>query len=84
MGFQLRGFKQTISDKDHNFSLEVRPNFYGVGYSKSLSEYFDYITEFKFYYQSAKAYAVNNETMSVDDGLKVTDASCRVGLRLRV
>lgn len=82
VGFQLGQFSQAVSGESHNFELTILPNFYGAGYSHSVSEFFDYLAEVKFYYKSAQAYALDNSQL--DDSLEIVDASCRFGLRLKL
>tara|TARA_B100001115_G_C15742456_1_gene362413 strand:- start:176 stop:799 length:624 start_codon:yes stop_codon:yes gene_type:complete len=84
LGYQLGSFTQKIEVDGHDFELVVKPNFYGVGYSKGLSDYLDYLAEVKVYYQSEHSYAINMDTQEIDPNLVISDAKVRVGLRIRI
>ncbi len=84
LGYQLGNFNQKVETGSHSFELKVNPTFYGAGYTKSLSDYLDYLVETKVYYQSAHSYGFNFSDMTIDPNLVVSDAKLRFGIRLKV
>lgn len=83
LGYQLGDFKQHIGNT-HQFELAVKPNFYGVGYTRMLSEYLDYLAEVKVYYQSEKSYGLDFSNRTLDADLTILDARVRVGFRVKI
>lgn len=83
LGYQLGTFKQHIETNGHEFELRVKPNFYGVGYAKSLSDYLDYLAEVKVYYHSNHSYAFDFEKGELDSNLVISDTKLRFGFRVK-
>lgn len=84
MGYQVGNFKQNIEQDGHEFELKMKPNFYGIGYSKEISDYLDYLTELKVYYSSIHSYGIDLENRIVDPDLTISDARVRFGFRVRI
>ena len=84
LGYQLGSFSQKVEEDGHEFELKVKPNFYGAGCTKGLSDYMDSFTELKVYYQSAHSYGVDLSNLSLDPNLTISDARMRIGLRVKI
>jgi len=84
LGYQMGEFKQSVKVQGHELELRVKPNFYGVGYTKMLSDYLDYLAEVKIYYQSDLSYGVDFEKFEMDPNIKISDARMRLGFRIKV
>jgi hypothetical protein len=84
VGYQLGSFSQKVEQEGHEFELKVKPNFYGAGYSKGLSDYLDYLAEVKVYYNSAHSYGVDFSQMTIDPDVVISDARLRFGLRVKI
>lgn len=84
LGYQIGDFSQKVEADGHDLSLTVRPNFYGCGYAKGLSDYLDYLAEVKVYYHSPSSYGIDFETMELDPNFVISDAKLRIGLRVKI
>lgn len=83
LGYQLGDFKQNI-EQGHKVELAVKPNFYGAGYTKMLSDYLDYLAEVKVYYHSSHSYAFDFQKTEFDPQLVISDARVRLGFRFKI
>lgn len=84
LGYQVGDFSQKVDDNGHDLSLSVKPNFYGCGYAKGLSDYLDYLAELKVYYHAPNSYGIDFQTMEVDPNFTISDARLRLGLRVKI
>lgn len=84
LGYQVGSFTQHVETEGHAFELNVKPCFYGAGYTKGMSDYLDYIAEVKVYYDSMYSYALDTATMTLDPDLKISDARVRLGFRVKI
>lgn len=84
LGYQVGDFSQKVDDNGHDLSLSVKPNFYGCGYAKGLSDYLDYLAEIKVYYHAQSSYGIDFQTMELDPNFTISDARLRLGLRVKI
>lgn len=84
IGYQLGEFTQNVQANGHDLELRVKPNFYGAGYTKMLSDYLDYVVEAKVYYKSTYSYGFDFHAVDWDPNLTISDSRVRVGLRFKV
>lgn len=84
LGYQLGDFTQSIEHEGHTIELAVKPNFYGAGYTKMLSDYLDYLAEVKVYYHSNYSYGFDFQNSEFDSNLVISDARVRFGFRFKI
>jgi hypothetical protein len=84
LGYQLGSFSQRVEQNGHEIELKVKPNFYGAGYTRGLSDYLDYLAEVKVYYQSSYSYGYNFSKLELDNDLVISDARVRFGFRVKI
>ena len=83
LGCQVGDFKQNEEQKGYHIDIKIKPSFYGVGYTKGLSDYLDYITELKMYFDSEKTFGLDTDNRTIADDFTVVDSRIRLGLRLK-
>lgn len=84
MGYQLGDFRQSIHHDGHDIELSVKPNFYGAGYTRMLSDYLDYLAEVKVYYHSNLSYGIDFQNRELDPNLTIADTRVRFGFRIKL